>query len=310
MFAMGSVAVVCMGVATYLAARHVCVQSGGLQRTLRLRLSEVSEKENISLSKQLGLWFGRRPVLMYFLNAMVALQILVDAKNEDSLKSALYRKEHRAAHSLLRFRRESAGLSLVVGFLLLCLAVAAKPSGVFLSAALGAQVVIPALRTRYVLRQALSHRRKCEYQLPDMLSLLVLVVRAGSTLDAALGRYASSFDTELASEVRKLHEAYVSGISTRAQALEDFARSVDSEPVYRFVASVKRSMLSGGSLVEVLEVQLYDMRAFKRECINEEIAKKPVKMLIPLGLFILPAMLILLLGPVLMEVMGGMQSGF
>lgn len=305
----GAGSVACMGGALYLVGIHTLSINRTLRKLARLRLLNSYAKEVIHPLKRMTLWYARYPLLGRLLGTLARAQALLSTKSEEPLRTALYRKDHRDPDTLMVFRKESAALSLVISTCFLVLAMAIKPSTMFFAAALGAQVLVPALRAQRVLSRAASYRKLCEEQLPDMLSLLVLVVRAGATFDTALARYASSFDTELATETRRLYEAYTSGISTRSKALEDFARSIDSEPVYRFVASVKRSVLSGGSLVEVLEVQLHDMRAFKRERIEEEIAKKPVKLLIPLGLFILPAMLILLLGPVLMEVMSGMQAG-
>ena len=44
----------------------------------------------------------------------------------------------------------------------------------------------------------------------------------------------------------------------------------------------------------------------KQAQVEERVAKAPVKMMIPTGTLILPAMLLLVLGPVLLELMEGM----
>lgn len=43
-----------------------------------------------------------------------------------------------------------------------------------------------------------------------------------------------------------------------------------------------------------------------RAQVEERVAKAPVKMMVPTGTLILPAMLLLVLGPVLLELMEGM----
>ena len=47
-------------------------------------------------------------------------------------------------------------------------------------------------------------------------------------------------------------------------------------------------------------------RAARKAQVEERVAKAPVKMMIPTGTLILPAMLLLVLGPVLLELMEGM----
>ena len=42
-----------------------------------------------------------------------------------------------------------------------------------------------------------------------------------------------------------------------------------------------------------------------RDRLEERVAKAPVKMMVPTGVLILPAMLMLVLGPVLLELAGG-----
>ena len=56
----------------------------------------------------------------------------------------------------------------------------------------------------------------------------------------------------------------------------------------------------------VLDAQAAEARAQRHAAVEERIAKLPVKMLVPIGLFTLPAMLILLLAPVALQVLAGL----
>lgn len=155
----------------------------------------------------------------------------------------------------------------------------------------------------------MKNRKRTEYEraLPEMLSVIVLSVQAGATFDTAFEAYASRFSSSLAREAKSAYELYISQVTSRGEALDTLAREVDSEPFYHFVATVKRALYLGSPLGIALENQLRDMREYREERIKEEIAKKPVQILLPLGVFILPGMLILLLGPILMEVMQGIS---
>ena len=65
-----------------------------------------------------------------------------------------------------------------------------------------------------------------------------------------------------------------------------------------------RSLRFGTSLAEAFESQAGEARAVRKARREEQVAKAPVKMLVPVGTLILPAMLVLVLGPVMIELMG------
>ena len=73
----------------------------------------------------------------------------------------------------------------------------------------------------------------------------------------------------------------------------------------RDVESAVRSLRFGSSLAEGLEASAAEARAAHRAHVEERVAKAPVKMMVPTGALILPAMLLLVLGPVLLELMEG-----
>ena len=68
---------------------------------------------------------------------------------------------------------------------------------------------------------------------------------------------------------------------------------------------IVRSLRFGSTLAPDLEAAASEARARHRAQVEERVAKAPVKMMVPTGALILPAMLILVLGPVLLELMQG-----
>ena len=63
--------------------------------------------------------------------------------------------------------------------------------------------------------------------------------------------------------------------------------------------SVSQALAFGSPLAAVLEQQAQAIRDEQRSEMEERIEKVPVKMLIPMGTLIVPAMLIAILGPLL-----------
>ena len=66
-----------------------------------------------------------------------------------------------------------------------------------------------------------------------------------------------------------------------------------------------RAVRRGTSLTGVREDAASQSRATYRAALEERVAKAPVKMMLPTGTLILPAMLLMVMGPVLLELAGG-----
>lgn len=154
-------------------------------------------------------------------------------------------------------------------------------------------------------REEQTRAEKLEQNLSEMLEVMCLGLRSGLSFDRSFELYASHFDVTLARECVSAQRAWSAGLTTREQALRDLALSYDSLLLSRVVETMVRSLRFGSSLVESLEAAAYESRSNRRANIEERVAKAPVKMMIPTGTLILPAMLILVLGPVLLELMEG-----
>jgi tight adherence protein C len=70
-----------------------------------------------------------------------------------------------------------------------------------------------------------------------------------------------------------------------------------------FVTAVTYIARLGGSLVDVIRIQAGAMRVKRRQRAEEKAMKTPVKIMIPLVLFIFPSMFIVILGPAVVEMM-------
>ena len=92
------------------------------------------------------------------------------------------------------------------------------------------------------------------------------------------------------------------GVKSREEALEDMARELGVDALARFSTVVAESLAFGSPLASALEAQARAIRDEQRAQVEEEIEKAPVKMLIPLGVLVVPAMLLAILGPLLASV--------
>lgn len=151
-------------------------------------------------------------------------------------------------------------------------------------------------------RKAGVYRAQCLGQLSDAIELIVLVVETGATLDQALELYAVNYDGLLALEFRNAIQAWRSGALTRDETLSRLAIRLNSDSFSRFVTTVAQAAELGVPLVSALSEQAQFAREDKKTQIETEIAKAPVRMMIPMAVCILPAMLLLLLGPIVLQV--------
>ena len=66
-----------------------------------------------------------------------------------------------------------------------------------------------------------------------------------------------------------------------------------------FAITVGQALALGAPLAETLAAQSREIRAAHRAAVEREIERAPVKLLIPTGTLILPALLLSILGPLL-----------
>lgn len=200
-----------------------------------------------------------------------------------------------------RARLELAALCAVAGFAL----------GVFLSAALAfllaALGALAGWRAPTWALGMLVDRRveEVERHLPEMLDVVSLGLRSGLSFEGALGSYCRHFDTLLSRELGAAKSQWGSGLVSRDEALASVSASFDSPVLARVMGDIARSLRYGSALSGSLEAVAVEVRKDYRARKQEEIAKAPVKMMLPTGALILPAMLILVLGPVMLELMAG-----
>lgn len=160
----------------------------------------------------------------------------------------------------------------------------------------------------YALRTRVKERaREAERHLPEMLDVVALGMRSGLPFDASLRIYASHFDTLLSRELENARVQWSCGLARRDEALRGLAATYDSVVFSRVVETVVKSIRYGSSMVSSLESDAAEARSAYQADREERIAKAPVKMMVPTGVLILPAMLIMVLGPVLLELI---QGGF
>ncbi|MGI6216156.1 MAG: type II secretion system F family protein [Coriobacteriales bacterium] len=141
-------------------------------------------------------------------------------------------------------------------------------------------------------------------QLPEMMDIIGLAMDGGMSFESAFAAYVKGFDGSLARFCRPYSEVLSSVVEPRDRVLREMSEAVNDKLFTRFADSVIRSMRFGSSLSPTLTRLSEQSRAAYRAKVEERIQKAPTKMLFPTGMLILPAMMILVAGPFLIEIMG------
>ena len=158
---------------------------------------------------------------------------------------------------------------------------------------------IPAVRQARERERLARRRTACLREMPTLIDVLTLGLSAGLSFDASLSLYCDRYQTELSQAFSEAMLSWRMGVTSREGALEAMACERGVDAVARFATVVGESLDFGSPLASALEVQAKAIRDEQRAQVEEEIEKAPVKMLIPLGVLVVPAMLLAILGPLL-----------
>lgn len=139
---------------------------------------------------------------------------------------------------------------------------------------------------------------------PDFLDLLVICVEAGVGMDAAIERIGSELERSypsLSKNLKFMSMEMRAGRATR-DALENLAVRLGIEEAKSFSTLIMQSEELGSSLVQSLRVYSDEMRQKRMARAEEKAQALPVKLVIPLGLFIFPVILGVTLFPIVLKI--------
>lgn len=222
-------------------------------------------------------------------------------KDDTAIQHRLVQAGYESATAPLTF----AGARVATLIMLPTLVLLAFPTSGMNMVLLGAGSIAVAfiLPRAYVDRKARVRGERIRRSLPDALDLLVVCVEAGVSLDAAVLRVARELHIahpELSYEFAVVNRKTNAGV-TREEALRGLWERTGVEDLRSLVSSMIQSEKWGTSIARVLRVAAETLRRKRRQAAEKRAALAPLKMTIPLVTLILPAMFIVILGPVALK---------
>ena len=152
-----------------------------------------------------------------------------------------------------------------------------------------------------VQRRARKRVEQIDREVPELVDLLVTTVEAGVGFAAALQLASRSIVGPLGQELRLALREQSLGL-TPEEALRNLSLRVDSPATRAFTQALVQGEALGVSIGTILRDLASDMRKRRRQAAEERAQKTATKILFPLIGLLLPAMFIVALGPVALQI--------
>ena len=295
-----TVGVVLVGTAAWLLARVVVMPRLRFEAHLRDVESYGFEHDDADESPRI-----QRGLLIPALNRFAASLGRLLMRALPQLRP-LTRSELTAAGHYGASPDEVHGYRAIAALLLVVIALLAASSSSGFSLLRVAFVVL-ALLLGWQLPSIIIHRQgrlrldAIDRDLPQFIDLLVATVEAGVGFGGALNNVSGRFTGPLGQELQLTMQQQNLGIGTEA-ALTEMLDRVDTPSVRAFVRAVVRAESHGVSIGPIMRHLAHDIRQRRRDLARERIQKAPVKMLIPLVIFILLPLLLVIMYPALYNI--------
>jgi tight adherence protein C len=145
-----------------------------------------------------------------------------------------------------------------------------------------------------------ARKEQIQRALPDFLDLLATTVRAGLSLNAALVQAADAATDALKDELTSLVSEIRLG-RPRADAFNAMAERVNDDSTTMMVTAIVQAERLGANLSTVLQELAKEVRDRRWMRAEERAAQLPVKMIIPMAMFMIPSLYLMIFGPVIAQ---------
>jgi tight adherence protein C len=199
-----------------------------------------------------------------------------------------------------------AAIGTPVGLTWLLLLAGAGGGLVFVAILMG--LVLGWMAPRYLLsRRARMRFEQVEYDLPELIDLLVVSVESGLGLIGSIRVASDRLTGPLGDEMKLLLHEQQLGLASD-DSLRYLLDRCDTPGVRSFVRAIIQGEQLGVSVGQTLRNLALEMRKKRRQRAEERAQKAPVKVLFPLVFLIFPAIFVVILGPAIfpvLEMFGG-----
>ena len=146
--------------------------------------------------------------------------------------------------------------------------------------------------------------KKLDREALTFFEILTLTLESGRDLEKALEIAVSNVNSELSDEFKKTLFEVKFGKSL-LEALNDTKKRIPSETINNIILNITQTNIFGNSIIDAMYSQIEFLREKQILSIREQINKLPNKISIVSVLFIVPIILLIVLGPFLITFING-----
>jgi tight adherence protein C len=286
-----------LGAAAIFIAAYTLATPASRAR-VQARLDRLGHSQSLSeREEELTRPFFERVALPGIARAGSTARRLLPSTIATDLETRLtHASEPLSLHAFTLIQMASIGLGIVI----ITTGIVQDPHKLILTGVLAGAVGVAAMPLVWLGQAAASRRNRIHRELPDAADLIVTMVEAGMSIDAALARVAEEMDGPLADELRFTMRETTLGRS-RKDALLGLVDHTDVPELRAFVQAIVHAQATGVPLGHVLRTQSTEIRLKKRQRAEEAAQKAPVKVLVVMIFFIMPALMMTLLVPAILR---------
>jgi tight adherence protein C len=178
---------------------------------------------------------------------------------------------------------------------------------IWIAAAAAAGWILP---SGILSRKVRLRQKELQKALPDTLDMLVVCVEAGLGLNQAIVRVSDEVEhiSAAMSEELQIVNLEIRAGTPREDALRHLGERTGLKDIQGLVAMLIQTDRFGTSIAQALRVHSDDLRVKRRQRAEEQAAKTTIKLVIPLAIFVFPAMFVVILGPAVLSIMESFSS--
>ena len=288
-------------VATFAVAIWVLGRTVG--NTANQRLKRVMGVDASEPSRATGQWLDR---LARATKPVAKLSLPEEGYESSALRRRFLNAGVRGASAPMAYFGAKTVLALglpLLAFVLLTV-VGAKVQGAGLLLILLLVSTFGFYFPNYVLSKAIRRRQLEIFEnFPDALDLMTICMEAGLGTEAAMTKVAEEMvhnSPTLSEELRLVNLELRAG-SSRDRALRNLGIRTGVEEVEGFVTMIIQADRFGTSIAQSLRVHSETVRTRRRQKAEETAAKIPLKLLFPLIFCIFPALMLVIMGPAVIQ---------
>lgn len=281
------------------------------EKLLKDRLEEMSDNRIDIIEDKVNvkdLPLGERLVRPYVIKSSELLQKFLPQNTIDSFEKKLIVAGNPGGLTATTFLGQIGFLGVVcpvvctVLFILLM-----KKVAISLLLGISLSAILIVMQTNKISTATKARQKSIRKNLPFALDLLTISVDAGLGFDSAVDKVVLNMDGPISDEFKRLLAEMRIG-KPRKDALREMIARTEVEELSEFVVAIIQADQLGIGLSKLLKVQAKQMRVKARQKAQEQANKAPVKMLIPMVMFIFPCIFIVLLGGAVFTIMDALKE--